>query len=274
MDCKMTIKAKLLLPLVVLLALGGAAQAQEWGDPRGYVDIPDDGGDGGYYQPRGSHYWREPPPDYRSERQLDDPYDYRDDPNGYYGDEDGNFQPRRRPTQQQDASIDPNQVAPDLDSGVKDDEQAALLKSPITRTVVPFSGYSPGTIVISTKERRLYYVLEDGNSALKYGIGVGKEGFSWKGTQTISRKREWPDWTPPKEMIARRPELPDHMDGGLNNPLGARALYLGDTLYRIHGTNEPNSIGKAVSSGCIRMADPDVMDLYNRVDVGATVVVL
>ncbi|WP_413993640.1 L,D-transpeptidase [Labrys okinawensis] len=170
--------------------------------------------------------------------------------------------------------MDPNQVAPGLDPGVKDDAQAALLKSPIKRTVVPFSGYAPGTIVISTQERRLYYVLEDGNSALKYGIGVGKEGFSWKGTQTISGKREWPDWTPPKEMIARRPELPDHMDGGLNNPLGARALYLGDTLYRIHGTNEPNSIGKAVSSGCIRMADPDVMDLYNRVDVGATVVVL
>ncbi|WP_431310662.1 L,D-transpeptidase [Labrys miyagiensis] len=170
--------------------------------------------------------------------------------------------------------MDPNQMAPNLDSGVKDDEQAALLKSPIKRTVVPFSGYAAGTIVISTQERRLYYVLEDGNSALKYGIGVGKEGFSWKGTQTISRKREWPDWAPPKEMIARRPELPDHMDGGLNNPLGARALYLGDTLYRIHGTNEPNSIGKAVSSGCIRMADPDVMDLYNRVDVGATVVVL
>ncbi|CAM5767754.1 hypothetical protein LMIY3S_02269 [Labrys miyagiensis] len=270
----MTVRLKFLLPLAALLVLGGAAQAQDWAYPRGYVDIPDDGGDGGVYQPRGSHYWQEPPADYRADRQLDYPYDYRDDPNGYYGDEDGDFQGRRRSSQQQNASIDPDQIAPDFDSGTKDDEQASLLKSPIQRTVVPFSGYAPGTIVISTKERRLYYVLDDGTSALKYGIGVGKQGFSWKGTQTVSRKREWPDWTPPKEMIARRPELPDHMDGGLNNPLGARALYLGDTLYRIHGTNEPKSIGKAVSSGCIRMANPDVMDLYNRVGVGTTVVVL
>ncbi|WP_425545385.1 L,D-transpeptidase [Labrys sedimenti] len=169
--------------------------------------------------------------------------------------------------------MDPNSVSPNLDSGTKDDGQAMLARSPIPRTVVPFSGYSPGTIVISTKEKRLYLVQDDG-TALRYGIGVGKQGFTWKGTETISRKAEWPSWTPPKEMIARRPELPDHMEGGLNNPLGARALYLGSTLYRIHGTNEPNTIGRAVSSGCIRMANPDVMDLYQRVGVGTTVVVL
>jgi lipoprotein-anchoring transpeptidase ErfK/SrfK len=268
----MRFRTKLLLPLVAFLALAGAAQAQDWNDPGGYGNGPYDGGDGGYYQPRG-HHWQEQP-EYGSSRQPADPYDYGDDPNGYYGSEDGGFQPPRRSKRQQEASINPDQIAPDFDPGSKDDDQAALLTSPIKRAVVPFSGYTPGTIVISTKERRLYYVLEDGASAVKYGIGVGKQGFEWKGTQTISRKREWPDWTPPQEMIARRPELPDHMDGGINNPLGARALYLGDTLYRIHGTNEPNSIGKAVSSGCIRMADPDVMDLYGRVEVGATVVVL
>jgi lipoprotein-anchoring transpeptidase ErfK/SrfK len=268
----MTVRTKLVLPFVALLALGGTAQAQEWGGPRGYVVGPDDSQDGGYYEPRRPRYWQDEQPAYRSDRQPDYSYDYRDDPNGYYGDEDGDYAPRR--PRQQRASIDPDQIAPNMDSGSKDDSQAALLTSPIQRTVVPFSGYEPGTIVISTKERRLYYVLDDGTSALKYGIGVGKQGFSWKGSQTVSRKREWPDWTPPKEMIARRPELPDHMDGGLNNPLGARALYLGDTLYRIHGTNEPKSIGKAVSSGCIRMANPDVMDLYNRVGVGTKVVVL
>jgi lipoprotein-anchoring transpeptidase ErfK/SrfK len=256
-----------LFSFIALLALAGAAEAQDWAYPRGYIMLPDSD-QGEVYHPRHPRYWQE---DQGYDSQSN--YDYGDDPNAYYGDQEGDFTSRRR-SKQQDAAIDPDQIAPELDSGLKDDAQAALLKSPISRTVVPFSGYAPGTIVISTKERRLYYVLEDGASALKYGIGVGKQGFSWKGTQTVSAKREWPDWIPPKEMIARRPELPDRMDGGLNNPLGARALYLGDTLYRIHGTNEPNSIGKAVSSGCIRMADPDVMDLYGRVDVGTSVVVL
>lgn len=260
----MTITGKAFLPALALLMIAGTAQAQEWGYP------PDDG----YYQDDGftrQRPWREAMPDYRAGRRFDDGYDYQDDPGGYYGDEGGDATPRRR--QQRQASIDPNTISPNLDPGVKDDQQAMLARSPIPRTVVPFSGYSPGTIVISTKEKRLYLVLEDG-TALKYGIGVGKQGFTWKGSETISRKAEWPDWTPPKEMIARRPELPDHMDGGLNNPLGARALYLGSTLYRIHGTNEPNTIGRAVSSGCIRMANPDVMDLYQRVGVGTTVVVL
>jgi lipoprotein-anchoring transpeptidase ErfK/SrfK len=113
-----------------------------------------------------------------------------------------------------------------------------------------------------------------GNRAMKYGIGVGRQGFDWAGTQTISRKQEWPDWVPPPEMLQRRPDLPRYMAGGPENPLGARAMYLGGTLYRIHGSNEPETIGTAVSSGCIRMLNEDVVDLYERVKVGTRVVVL
>jgi lipoprotein-anchoring transpeptidase ErfK/SrfK len=145
--------------------------------------------------------------------------------------------------------------------------------SPIPRETVMYpTEYAPGTIVINTAERRLYLVLRDGE-ALRYGIGVGRDGFRWSGVHPISAKREWPDWTPPREMVARRPDLPRHMRGGIENPLGARALYLGSTLYRIHGSNEPETIGQAVSSGCFRMTNEDVVDLYNRVPVGATVVV-
>jgi lipoprotein-anchoring transpeptidase ErfK/SrfK len=145
--------------------------------------------------------------------------------------------------------------------------------SPIPRETVMFpANYAPGTIVINTAERRLYLVLRDGE-ALRYGIGVGRDGFRWSGVHKVSAKREWPDWTPPREMVARRPDLPRHMRGGIENPLGARALYLGSTLYRIHGSNEPETIGQAVSSGCFRMTNEDVVDLYNRVSVGATVVV-
>jgi len=109
--------------------------------------------------------------------------------------------------------------------------------------------------------------------ALKYGIGVGRDGFAWAGTSTVTDKREWPDWTPPAEMLRRRPDLPRHMRGGPANPLGARALYLGDTMYRIHGSNEPHTIGTAATSGCIRLTNEDVIDLYNRVKIGATVIV-
>ncbi len=134
-----------------------------------------------------------------------------------------------------------------------------------------------GTLTINTHERKLYLSLGDGR-ALQYGIGVGRQGFSWKGKAEIGRKAFWPGWTPPPEMLARQPGLPVHMDGGMENPLGARALYLfednKDTLFRIHGTNEPKSIGKAVSSGCIRMLDADVIDLYGRVAKGTPVVVL
>lgn len=147
-------------------------------------------------------------------------------------------------------------------------------EQPIPRQVVPWSGQQPpGTVVISTSQRRLYYVLGRGQ-ALRYGVGVGRQGFSWAGTKTVSMKREWPDWRPPAQMLKRRPDLPRHMAGGMDNPLGARAIYLGSSLYRIHGSNEPDTIGAAVSSGCIRMTNRDVMDLYDRVRLGTKVVVL
>jgi lipoprotein-anchoring transpeptidase ErfK/SrfK len=146
--------------------------------------------------------------------------------------------------------------------------------SPIQRTRVSFpASYRPGTVVISTSGRRLYFVNAPGQ-AISYGIGVGRIGFTWTGTHTVSMKREWPDWTPPSEMLHRRPDLPRHMVGGIENPLGARAIYLGSSLYRIHGSNEPETIGQAVSSGCFRMTNEDVIDLYGRVRVGAKVVVL
>ena len=145
--------------------------------------------------------------------------------------------------------------------------------SPIAKAVVDYeTRHAPGTIVVETSERRLYLVLEDGK-ALKYGVGVGREGFTWSGTNRVTRKAEWPGWTPPAAMRKRVPDLPAYMPGGPDNPLGARALYIGSTLYRIHGSNEPWSIGQAVSSGCIRMTNDDVMDLYQRVRVGALVVV-
>jgi len=140
------------------------------------------------------------------------------------------------------------------------------LASPIPRQTVAYSGpYAPGTIVISTSERRLYFVLP-GGQALKYGVGVGRPGFTWAGASYI--------WTPPAQMLLRRPDLPRHMVGGIDNPLGARAMYIAGTLYRIHGSNEPDTIGQAVSSGCIRMTNDDVVDLYGRASVGARVVVL
>jgi lipoprotein-anchoring transpeptidase ErfK/SrfK len=130
-----------------------------------------------------------------------------------------------------------------------------------------------GTVVIDTAQTYLYYVLGDGR-AIRYGIGVGRAGFTWSGAQAVTRKAEWPDWTPPQEMIARQPYLPRWMAGGEGNPLGARAIYLGSTIYRIHGTNMPTTIGQKVSSGCIRMLNADVIDLYARVDLGTKIVVL
>jgi lipoprotein-anchoring transpeptidase ErfK/SrfK len=142
------------------------------------------------------------------------------------------------------------------------------------RQVVVYSGTEkPGTIIIDTHERLLYLVEDDGK-AIRYGIGVGRPGFVWSGVKEVSMKREWPDWTPPDEMLRRRPDLPRYMPGGPDNPLGARALYLGSSLYRIHGSNEPWTIGTQVSSGCIRMRNEDVIDLYDRVKVGTKVVVI
>jgi lipoprotein-anchoring transpeptidase ErfK/SrfK len=142
------------------------------------------------------------------------------------------------------------------------------------RQVVRYAGsHQPGTIVIDTPAKFLYLV-QPGGVAIRYGIGVGRPGFSWAGLKTVSMKREWPEWRPPNEMLKRRPDLPRYMPGGIDNPLGARALYLGSSLYRIHGTNEPHTIGRAVSSGCIRMLNEDVVDLYDRVRVGTRVIVI
>ncbi len=150
-------------------------------------------------------------------------------------------------------------------------------KSPIKRKTVRFAeNHAKGTIIIDTSERRLYYTLGNGR-AIKYGVGVGRTGFTWQGRDRISRKAEWPGWTPPPQMIRREAKkgrkLPAHMPGGPNNPLGARALYIGSSLYRIHGTNQPWTIGQAMSSGCIRMANDDVSHLYEKVGVGTRVIV-
>ena len=153
------------------------------------------------------------------------------------------------------------------------DSQLQPVASPIPRETVIFQGReAPGTIVVRTGERRLYFVMP-GHQALRYGVGVGRPGFTWSGVTHVGNKREWPDWTPPRQMLRRRPDLPRHMVGGIDNPLGARALYLAGTLYRIHGSNEPDTIGQAVSSGCIRMTNDDVVDLYSRARVGARVIV-
>jgi len=143
----------------------------------------------------------------------------------------------------------------------------------IPKATVNFPGaYRPGTIVISTTERRLYFV-QQGGTAIRYGVGVGRIGFTWKGERKVTEKKEWPGWTPPPQMLKRQPGLPRYMPGGEENPLGARAMYLGDSLYRIHGTSDPETIGQAVSSGCFRLTNQDVKDLYERVSIGATVIV-
>ncbi|MDF0516098.1 L,D-transpeptidase [Bradyrhizobium yuanmingense] len=155
-----------------------------------------------------------------------------------------------------------------------EDQDAVELPARFRRQTVSYATReAPGTIIIDTPNTYLYYVLGNGQ-ALRYGIGVGRDGFTWSGIQSVSRKAEWPAWTPPPEMIARQPYLPRHMAGGPGNPLGARAMYLGGTIYRIHGTNAPETIGKRVSSGCIRMTNEDVTDLYSRVNVGTKVIVL
>ena len=142
------------------------------------------------------------------------------------------------------------------------------------RQEVAFDGAQPsGTIVIDTS-RKFLYLVQGRGTALRYGIGVGRPGFIWHGSKAITRMAEWPDWTPPSEMLQRRPDLPRHMEGGMANPLGARAMYLGSSLYRIHGTNEPETIGTNVSSGCIRLTNDDVADLYSRVRVGTRVIVM
>jgi lipoprotein-anchoring transpeptidase ErfK/SrfK len=159
-------------------------------------------------------------------------------------------------------------------AATEDEGSAYELPPRLRRQVVNYASHeAPGTVIIDTPNTYLYYVLGNGR-ALRYGIGVGREGFTWSGTQSVTRKAEWPDWTPPPEMIHRQPYLPRQMAGGPGNPLGARAMYLGDTVYRIHGTNAPETIGTRVSSGCIRLTNADVTDLYSRVNVGTKVIVL
>ncbi len=164
---------------------------------------------------------------------------------------------------------------PAVQAAPSEDENAtAELPARLKRQIVNYpTREAPGTVIIDTPNTYLYYVL-GGGQAIRYGIGVGRDGFTWSGVQSITRKAEWPDWTPPPEMIARQPYLPRHMAGGPGNPLGARAMYLGGTVYRIHGTNAPQTIGTHVSSGCIRLTNADVSDLYARVSVGSKVIVL
>ncbi len=178
---------------------------------------------------------------------------------------------RREPVYQQQPAYAPG-YQPQQSEAV--DPRTRPFDPKYEKQLVDFHGKEgPGTIVVDTTNKFLYLVEGDGK-ALRYGIGVGRPGFVWSGVKTITAKREWPDWTPPAEMLARRPDLPRHMAGGPENPLGARAMYLGSSLYRIHGSNEPWTIGTNVSSGCIRMRNEDVIDLYGRVNVGTRVVVI
>jgi lipoprotein-anchoring transpeptidase ErfK/SrfK len=167
----------------------------------------------------------------------------------------------------------PEPTAPDADPGVDHTALDKQLPPEERRTSVFYrTEYPAGTIIVNTADRFLYLIMSN-NVALRYGIGVGRVGFQWGGVHKITRKAEWPDWRPPPEMITRQPYLPRFMAGGPGNPLGARALYIGETEYRIHGTNAPETIGQAVSSGCFRLVNDDIMDLYDRVPVGTTVVV-
>ncbi|MEH2506953.1 MULTISPECIES: L,D-transpeptidase [unclassified Bradyrhizobium] len=166
------------------------------------------------------------------------------------------------------------EAAPPPVAAAPEEEERFELPARLRRQVVNYyTREAPGTIIIDTPNTYLYLVLGNGQ-AMRYGIGIGRDGFTWSGTQTITRKAEWPAWTPPPQMIARQPYLPRHMTGGPGNPLGARAMYLGGTIYRIHGTNAPETIGTRVSSGCLRLTNEDVIDLYSRVSVGTKVIVL
>ena len=169
----------------------------------------------------------------------------------------------------------PTEAAPPpLQAAPEEEDRTFQLPARLRRQVVHYpTREAPGTIIIDTPNTYLYLVLGNGQ-AMRYGIGIGRDGFTWSGVQSITRKAEWPAWTPPPQMIARQPYLPRHMAGGPGNPLGARAMYLGDTIYRIHGTNAPETIGTRVSSGCLRLTNEDVKDLYSRVSVGTKVIVL
>jgi lipoprotein-anchoring transpeptidase ErfK/SrfK len=255
---------RLILALVLAAAPGAAlAQGFDYGDPPSATPAPRGNLGGGFIEflftggEMASQPAYRPVPTYRS-RQI-----------GAYGAPAG-LSRRDRYAYALPPSATPDAPAPArVARPVRAEMDARFLPQEVA-----FDGsQKPGTIVIDTSERFLYLVEADGR-AMRYGVGVGREGFEWKGTKTIERKAEWPDWRPPSEMLKRRPDLPTFMAGGPDNPLGARAMYLAGTLYRIHGSNEPWSIGQAVSSGCIRMRNEDVIDLYGRVPVGTTVVVM
>ena len=179
----------------------------------------------------------------------------------------GNAQPRPP------ADIIPQPTIRDVDPGIDNTARAAQVDNIYRPQPVFYRTHeAPGTIIVNTADRFLYLV-QGNNRAMRYGVGVGRDGFQWGGTHRITRKAEWPDWTPPEEMIARQPYLPRWMAGGPGNPMGARAMYIGNTVYRIHGTNAPETIGHAVSSGCFRLVNDDVIDLYERVPVGTKIVV-
>jgi len=179
-----------------------------------------------------------------------------------------------RPPQTQAAAPDGPAASSRLQSALDDENENPQLPARLQRQIVNFPSHeAPGTVIIDTANTFLYYILGSGK-AIRYGIGVGREGFTWSGVKSVARKAEWPDWYPPTQMIVRQPYLPRMVAGGQGNPLGARAIYIGGTEYRIHGTNDPTSIGKRASSGCIRLLNDDVIDLYNRVTLGARVIVL
>lgn len=253
----MRIAVAVALHLVATAALVEPLAAQSYGNSRDRLDLG-----GGFIE----YLFRD-----RAGPQVVPSPQYQRDPRPIYG------APESRPLY---GAPDPRALYAntDPDPSISEPEAEAprsfKLDPRYARQEVDYDGdEAPGTIIIDTPNKFLFMVEGDGK-AIRYGIGVGRPGFTWSGTHKVTSKREWPDWYPPEEMLKRQPYLPAHMAGGPNNPLGARALYLGSTLYRIHGSNEPWTIGQNVSSGCIRMRNQDVIDLYNRVKVGTKVVVI
>lgn len=280
----MTRTPKLILPaalaaLSALMSLSSVpAAAQGWNDRPWWEGRPrllrpppryeDDA-----YDPYAQRRWRRPG------WRLEERGWTRSDPDDgtWDGEDDAPETRRGRPRRDEaDSAQDWQDEAEDATKAAGTDGGQRPTIAPRAPSVVPFaaaSTYKPGSIVIDTSARRLYYV-RNAMSAFAYPIGVGRDGFSWTGKETVSRIADWPDWYPPAEMRKRKPELPERMLGGLKNPLGAKAIYLGNTLYRIHGTNDPNSIGRAASSGCFRMLNGHALDLAGRVDVGTPVTVV
>ena len=260
----LVLKVSLAAALAFALLLPAASAFAQWHDYSGYQAYP--------AYPSNGYPGYPSYPAYPAYPAYSEPYEV------YPGDPPPAQHYRGRQTYGAPSYVDPYEPASRGQPYGGQDPELAINQSQKTAAVVQNpTREAPGTIVIDTRSRHLYLV-QSGGDAIQYGIGVGRQGFEWKGIARVGRKSEWPRWIPPKEMLQRRPDLPEEMEGGLENPLGARALYLfkgdKDTLFRIHGTNEPDSIGKAVSSGCIRMMNADVIDLYQRVDVGTKVVVM